>query len=417
MIASKRLQYATNVNTGISSTISGSDTGVVNDGTLRSVSGLAFSNSTVRSFNVTVTVSIVRSSGGDLFETFTLEGNQKSSSWDLIVSSVGDDTSTSFSITSAGQVQHTTTVIANWTSTTIRFSGNQIVTSGTMTGLSTTTTGSFIVSSMQLADTTDAVNGTSNGGLHVLGGATIAKSLNTLNLNATGAVTAASLVMGSATASNMTVTGTLTGANLAMASITAGNLRVPGTLTVTNVTVNNLVQSSGSIIVSGPTNTIGSIITNSAGNVSIGGLLSTNGITGLSGANITNAVSSGSGLIGEVKFFAFTQILALLPNIWGNIGNITLTPGVYFLGGSVSFSESSGTTTQISIGYSTNTSSPNIAVHATAFMGNSTELQSTNAPVHIYAITSTTTIYVLCKRWGNGGNSGQTGNLFACRIA
>jgi hypothetical protein len=54
-----------------------------------------------------------------------------------------------------------------------------------------------------------------------------------------------------------------------MASITAGNLRVPGTLTVTNVTVNNLVQSSGSIIVTGNSNTIGSIIT-TGGNVGIG---------------------------------------------------------------------------------------------------------------------------------------------------
>ena len=42
-----------------------------------------------------------------------------------------------------------------------------------------------------------------------------------------------------------------------MASVTAGNLRVPGTLTVTNITVNNVVQSSGTIVVTGNQNTIG----------------------------------------------------------------------------------------------------------------------------------------------------------------
>jgi hypothetical protein len=119
----------------------------------------------------------------------------------------------------------------------MRFSVTQIANTGTYSG-TFVTTGNYQFADLQLNNTTDAVSGVSNGALNVLGGATIAKNLNTLNLNATG-------------------------------SVTAANLRVPGTLTVTNVTVNNLVQSSGSIIVTGNSNTIGSIIT-TGGNVGIG---------------------------------------------------------------------------------------------------------------------------------------------------
>jgi hypothetical protein len=237
MIASKRLQFATNVNTGISSSISGSETNVPNTGALRSISGLAFSNTTIRSFVVNVNVSIVRTTGGNLFETFTLEGNQRASSWDLYVTSLGDTTSTTFSITSAGQVQHTTAVVANWTSTSIIYSGTQFVANGTLTNVSSSTSGSCVVKSLQILDTTDVVNGTSNGALIVMGGVTVNKTLSALNINAT--------------------------------SITGANLTVTGTLTATNITTSNISRSSGTLVITGDSNTIGSIIT-TGGNVGIG---------------------------------------------------------------------------------------------------------------------------------------------------
>ena len=236
MIASKRLQYANNVNAGMSNTISGSDIVVPNTGVLRSVNGLSFSNSIVRSFVVNVNISIVRSTGGNLFETFTLEGNQKASSWDLYVTSIGDNTSTTFSITSSGQVQHTTAVVANWTSTTIVYSGTQVFINNNVTNFTAPTSGSSIVSLVRIGSTDDTTNG-SGGSLVVAGGASISKTLTALNLNAT--------------------------------SISTSSLRIPGTLTVTNITVSNLANTNGSITVTANSNTIGSIIT-TGGNVGVG---------------------------------------------------------------------------------------------------------------------------------------------------
>jgi hypothetical protein len=70
-------------------------------------------------------------------------------------------------------------------------------------------------------------------------------------------------------AGSLYVTSNITTANLSATSITTTNLNVPGTLTVTNVTVNNFVQSNGSIVVTGNQNTIGTLVMNSAGNVGI----------------------------------------------------------------------------------------------------------------------------------------------------
>jgi hypothetical protein len=116
---------------------------------------------------------------------------------------------------------------------------------------------------MQVSSTTDAVSGVNNGALYIAGGATIAKNLSALSIS-TGNIMTSSI-----TTSNV-VASTITSANLSVGTLTAGNLRVPGTLTVTNITVNNLVQSSGSIIATSNSNTIGTLIMNSAGNVGLG---------------------------------------------------------------------------------------------------------------------------------------------------
>lgn len=83
------------------------------------VTGLAFANGTVRSFKAQV--SVVVDATADLFETFELMGIQKGSSWDMSVSSVGDDSGYVFSITTAGQVQYTNGNYSGFSSSTVKF--------------------------------------------------------------------------------------------------------------------------------------------------------------------------------------------------------------------------------------------------------------------------------------------------------
>ena len=83
------------------------------------VTGLAFAAGVVRSFNALVSVSIDATS--DLYESFELHGTQLTSGFVMSVSSVGDDSGVVFSITSAGQVQYTSTNQAGFVSDTIKF--------------------------------------------------------------------------------------------------------------------------------------------------------------------------------------------------------------------------------------------------------------------------------------------------------
>jgi hypothetical protein len=83
------------------------------------VTGLAFANATVRSFDAQVSVAI--DATASLFETFNLRGIQKGASWDMAVVSNGDDSGIVFSITNAGQVQYTSTNEAGFVSNTVKF--------------------------------------------------------------------------------------------------------------------------------------------------------------------------------------------------------------------------------------------------------------------------------------------------------
>jgi len=76
-----------------------------NQASAADVTGLAFANGTVRSFRAQVSVN----RGADGYEVFTLHGIQKAASWEMSAESTGDDTGVLFSITSAGQVQYTST--------------------------------------------------------------------------------------------------------------------------------------------------------------------------------------------------------------------------------------------------------------------------------------------------------------------
>lgn len=75
-----------------------------NQGSAANVTGLAFANATVRSFEAIV--SIVR---GSTYAQYKLYGLQEASAWELVQDKVGDVTGLVFTITTAGQVQYTST--------------------------------------------------------------------------------------------------------------------------------------------------------------------------------------------------------------------------------------------------------------------------------------------------------------------
>jgi len=84
-----------------------------------SVTGLAFANGTVRSFEAVVSVEI--DATADVFEEVKLRGIQKGASWDITATSVGDDTQIVFDINTSGQVTYDSTTYAGFVSGTIRF--------------------------------------------------------------------------------------------------------------------------------------------------------------------------------------------------------------------------------------------------------------------------------------------------------
>jgi hypothetical protein len=83
------------------------------------VTGLAFANGVVRSFEAQV--SIFLDATADSYEKFNLQGIQKGASWDMSVSAVGDDSGIVFSITTAGQIQYTSPLSAGFVSNTMKF--------------------------------------------------------------------------------------------------------------------------------------------------------------------------------------------------------------------------------------------------------------------------------------------------------
>jgi hypothetical protein len=87
--------------------------------TPETITGFAFSNTTVRSFEAQVSVKVLATS--NLYEEFVISGIQKGSEWDISIKSVGDITNLSFSITSTGQVQYTSPNFAGFTSGLIKF--------------------------------------------------------------------------------------------------------------------------------------------------------------------------------------------------------------------------------------------------------------------------------------------------------
>lgn len=83
------------------------------------VTGLAFANATVRSFDALVSVFV--DATADLFEQFSLYGIQKGASWEMSATGTGDASGFTFSITNAGQVQYTNSNYAGFSSAVVKF--------------------------------------------------------------------------------------------------------------------------------------------------------------------------------------------------------------------------------------------------------------------------------------------------------
>lgn len=83
------------------------------------ITGFAFANGVVRSFEAQVSVAL--DATADLFEEFEISGIQKGANWDISVESVGDLSGILFTITNAGQVQYTSENKAGFVSGTMKF--------------------------------------------------------------------------------------------------------------------------------------------------------------------------------------------------------------------------------------------------------------------------------------------------------
>ena len=83
------------------------------------ITGFAFDNAIVRSFEAEVSVKI--DADADLFEKLSISGIQKGSDWEIAVRSLGDSSGIVFSITSAGQLQYTSLNYTGFVSGIIKF--------------------------------------------------------------------------------------------------------------------------------------------------------------------------------------------------------------------------------------------------------------------------------------------------------
>lgn len=93
--------------------------GANNQTSAANVTGFAFANGTVRSFKAHG--SIVVDATADLYETFEIEGIQRSADWVISDTRTGDNSGIVFTITNAGQVQYTSLNYTGFVSLDIKF--------------------------------------------------------------------------------------------------------------------------------------------------------------------------------------------------------------------------------------------------------------------------------------------------------
>lgn len=109
-----------NLDFGESKILTGTFSSANNQSSAANVTGLVFANASHRSAEVTISVFIDATS--DLAAKYTLSCIQKSSSWEMSQEYAGDVTGIVFSITSAGQVQYTSTNISGFSAGIMKFS-------------------------------------------------------------------------------------------------------------------------------------------------------------------------------------------------------------------------------------------------------------------------------------------------------
>lgn len=90
-----------------------------NNSSAANVTGLAFANGTVRSFDAQVSITI--DATANLYESFNLHGIQRDSDWVMSQTSRGDNSGFAFTITSAGQVQYTSANYSGFSSAVVKF--------------------------------------------------------------------------------------------------------------------------------------------------------------------------------------------------------------------------------------------------------------------------------------------------------
>jgi hypothetical protein len=390
-----------NINFGVASFFSGSATGLNNVSTPTDVTGLSFSNVNIRSFTANITINMNRSSGGNLFETFILEGIQNDSGWILLTTGQGDITSISFSITSSGQVQYTGTNMSNWVSTTFRYFVTQISTNGSyQTMLSSFTTGNLLFNNIQITDTTDAINGLSSGGFTTLGGASIEKGLVVKStIDSTSKTEGGSLTVlgGASVAKNLIVglnitTGALIAATSTIPNIVSTNIS-SGTLSAISGTIPNTVSTN---ISTGTLSATSSTVPNTVStNISSGTLSATSGtvpnmvFTNISSAtlNLSTGLTTGtlSATSGTVPNVVFTNISSgtlsatsgTIPNmVFINISSGTLSATSGTIPNTVSTNISTGTLSATTLVTTANLAALNVTVATLTASGNSNTIGS-----------------------------------------
>ena len=189
---------ANNINIGVSSYFSGSFNASNNIITPSNVTGFILSDSII-SFTATVTVIINAST--NLYENFTINGTNTSTGWTLNYHSIGDASGIDFSINNSRQILYTSTNIPLYSSSTIRYSVNQISLTGNYNSLQQPTSGNtYIYDSIQLTNTTDSIVGVSTGAANIDGGVNIKKSL-TVSSN----ISSSSLITTNATIGSLLV--------------------------------------------------------------------------------------------------------------------------------------------------------------------------------------------------------------------
>jgi hypothetical protein len=166
-----------NVNLGISSMFSGSFIAANNVGSATNVTGLSFTTADIRYFEAKVVITITKTDTTTLDEIVSLRGNNNDAGWQLFTENIGDASGIVFTITSGGQIQYTSTNITSFSSSIFRYSAQQYTKTGTYSAVSSGTAGSYIMDSVQVTSTQNAVYGSNVGSLQTLGGVTVDKDL------------------------------------------------------------------------------------------------------------------------------------------------------------------------------------------------------------------------------------------------